>query len=162
MGRWCVQEPLNSASFVCPTYSHFYQTWSTASIGLRAFSLSEQRYFKAFLKLGLHLGKPEIWFLESEGRGEAARMTWCTPCMGHLFWFPVMTHQACIVSKLIWGPGGHSTSSFEAARHFFRNASCCTLVSFQGYFFCPPPTKCSWTADFPDFHTEFFLTRIPE
>lgn len=25
-----------------------------------AFYLREQRYFKAFLKLGLHLGKPEI------------------------------------------------------------------------------------------------------
>lgn len=142
MGSGYVQEPLNSASFVCRTYIQFYQTYSTASTGLQPLNLSEQRYFKTFLKLGLHLGKPEIWFLENEGWGRKDDVMYSVH--GSFILIPIMTHQGYIVSKLIWGPGGYSTSSsFEAARHFSCNASCCMPVSFQGTFSCPPLARCS-------------------
>lgn len=52
---------------------------------------------------------------------------------------PLMTHQAYIVSKLIWGPGGYSTSSFEAERHFFAMHHVAWLSVFRVLFL---PSTC--------------------
>lgn len=52
---------------------------------------------------------------------------------------PLMTHQAYIVSKLIWGPGGYSTSSFEAAKHISAMHHVACLSIFRVLFL---PSTC--------------------
>lgn len=86
MGHEYGQDPPWTVQALCGRHILLNKTYRVAEIGRLPFYLSKQRYLKAFLKLGLHLGKTEIWFWRM--RGEAARMTWCTPCMGHLLWFP--------------------------------------------------------------------------
>lgn len=60
MGREYGQDLPLTVQALCGRHILFNKTYRVAGIGLLPFYLSKQRYLKAFLKLGLHLGKTEI------------------------------------------------------------------------------------------------------